>query len=307
MSNPEENVSPIRRLAPQIRSLAKLPRGQRMAVVKGQDKGRFMDFYHNILIASWPVFFAQLAGAFIVVNLIFATLYTIDRGGIANARPGSFTDAFFFSVQTLGTLGYGVMAPRTLYTNLLVTVESFSGILTIALFTGIIFARFSRPFARVVFSKVAVVAPFDGVPTLMFRAANQRGEAIMDASIVVTLARQHTTLEGVTMRRFQELKLMRSNNSLFALSWTVMHPIDRESPLYGLTPEDMDAQDMEIIVMLNGLDEILADRIYARHAYWADEIVWNRRFVDVISVTPAGHRMVDLTQFHDTIDILGEV
>jgi inward rectifier potassium channel len=210
-------------------------------------------------------------------------------------------------VQTLGTLGYGVMAPRTLYTNLLVTVESFSGILTIALFTGIIFARFSRPFARVVFSKVAVVAPFDGVPTLMFRAANQRGEAIMDASIVVTLARQHTTLEGVTMRRFQELKLMRSNNSLFALSWTVMHPIDRESPLYGLTPEDMDAQDMEIIVMLNGLDEILADRIYARHAYWADEIVWNRRFVDVISVTPAGHRMVDLTQFHDTIDILGEV
>jgi inward rectifier potassium channel len=203
-------------------------------------------------------------------------------------------------------LGYGVMAPRTLYTNLLVTVESFSGILTIALFTGIIFARFSRPFARVVFSRIAVVAPFDGVPTLMFRAANQRGEAIMDASVVVTLARQHTTMEGVTMRRFHELKLMRSNNSLFALSWTVMHPIDQDSPLYGLTPEDMDALDMEIIVMLNGLDEILADRIYARHAYWADEIVWNRRFVDVISVTPTGHRMVDLTQFHDTIEILVE-
>ena len=306
MSTPEENFSRIRRLPPQIRSVAKLPRGKRIAVMKGQDKGRFMDFYHNILITSWPVFFAQLAAAFIVVNLIFAMFYVADRGGIANARPGSFTDAFFFSVQTLGTLGYGVMAPRTLYTNLLVTVESFSGILTIALFTGIIFARFSRPFARVVFSKVAVVAPFDGVPTLMFRTANQRGEAIMDASIVVTLARQYTTLEGVTMRRFQELKLMRSNNSLFALSWTVMHPIDQDSPLYGLTPEDMDAQDMEIIVMLNGLDEILADRIYARHAYWADEIVWNRRFVDVISVTPAGHRMVDLTQFHDTIDILGE-
>jgi inward rectifier potassium channel len=306
MSSPEENVSPIRRLAPQIRSVAKLPRGQRIAVVKGQDKGRFMDFYHNILTASWPWFFAQLAGAFIVVNLIFALFYVADRGGIANARSGSFQDAFFFSVQTLGTLGYGVMAPRTLYTNLLVTVESFSGILTIALFTGIIFARFSRPFARVVFSKVAVVAPFDGVPTLMFRTANQRGEAIMDASIVVTLARQYTTMEGVTMRRFQELKLMRSNNSLFALSWTVMHPIDQASPLYGLTPEDMDAQDMEIIVMLNGLDEILADRIYARHAYWADEIVWNRRFVDVISITPNGNRMVDLTQFHDTIEILVE-
>lgn len=284
-------------------SLVRGARGKRIAIIRGQDSGRFFDFYHGILTASWPGFVAQLAALFLTVNLAFATMYVIDRGGIANARPGSFADAFFFSVQTLGTLGYGVMAPRTLYTNLLVTVESFSGILTIALFTGIIFARFSRPFARVVFSRIAVVTPFDGVPTLMFRTANQRGEAIMDASVVVTLARQHTTLEGVTMRRFHELKLMRSNNSLFALSWTVMHPIDQDSPLYGLTPQDMEAQDMEIIVMLNGLDEILADRIYARHAYWADEIVWNRRFVDVISVTPAGHRMVDLTQFHDTVEI----
>ena len=299
MTSPQEPLSP-RRLPRNRRSLARLPRGMRMAVVKGQDRGRFMDFYHNVLIASWPVFFAELAGAFIVVNLVFAMLYVIDRNGIVNARPGSFQDAFFFSVQTLGTLGYGAMAPRTLYTNLLVTVESFTGILTIALFTGIIFARFSRPFARVVFSRIAVITPFDGVPTLMFRTANQRGEAIIDASVVVTLARQHTTLEGVTMRRFQELKLLRSNSSLFALSWTVMHPIDQDSPLYGLTREDMLAQDMEIVVMLNGLDEILADRIYARHAYWADEIVWNQRFVDVISVSDAGHRVVDLTQFHDT-------
>src|SRR5665213_53790 len=246
MSDRPENIPGIRRVPPQIRSVAKLPRGKRIAVVKGQDNGRFMDFYHNILTTSWPVFFLQLAAAFIVVNLIFAMFYVVDRGGIVNARPGSFLDAFFFSVQTLGTLGYGAMAPRTLYTNLLVTVESFTGILTIALFTGIIFARFSRPFARVVFSRIAVVTPFDGVPTLMFRTANQRGEAIMDASVVVTLARQHTTLEGVTMRRFYELKLMRSSNSLFALSWTVMHPIDQDSPLYGLTPEEMEERDMEI-------------------------------------------------------------
>jgi len=293
----------IRRVRPQTRSVARLKRGQRVAVVKGQDNGRFLDIYHNILTVSWPWFFVQLATVFGVTNLVFATLYAMDRNGIANARPGNFADAFFFSVQTLGTLGYGVMSPRTLYTNLLVTVESFAGILLISLFTGIIFARFSRPMARVLFSKRAVVAPFDGVPTLMFRTANQRGEAIMDASVVVTLARQYTTQEGVTMRRFQELKLMRSNNSLFALSWTVMHPIDQDSPLYGLTPEDMAELDMEIVVMLNGLDEILADRIYARHAYWADEIVWNHRFVDVISVTPAGDRMLDLTLFHHTREI----
>jgi len=300
---PERPPPRIRELPPQIRSVAKLPRGRRVAEVKGQDSGRFLDFYHNILTVSWPWFFFQLAAAFIAVNLVFATLYVIDRGGIVNARPGSFADAFFFSVQTLGTLGYGVMAPRTLYANLLVTVESFSGILTIALFTGVIFARFSRPFARVLFSNVAVVAPFDGIPTLMFRVANQRGEAIMDASVTLTLARQYTTLEGITMRRAEELKLMRSSNSLFALSWTVMHVIDQDSPLYGLTQEDMEAQDMEIVVTLNGLDEILADRIYARHAYWADEIAWNRRFVDVISLTPAGNRLVDLTRFHDTCDV----
>jgi inward rectifier potassium channel len=309
MSAPKNNPPPpnFRQMPRQVRSLAKLPLGKRMAVVKGQDRGRFMDIYHNVLTASWPWFFVQLGAAFVVVNLIFATLYAVDRNGIINARPGSFADAFFFSVQTLGTLGYGAMAPRTLYTNLLVTVESFTGILTIALFTGIIFARFSRPFARVLFSRVAVVTSFDGVPTLMFRVANQRGEAIIDASVVVTLARQHTTLEGITMRRFQELKLLRSSSSLFALSWTVMHPIDQDSPLYGLSPEDMAAMDMEIVVMINGLDEILADRIYARHAYWWDEIIWNRRFVDVISLTASGHRLVDLTLFHDTVEIEGDI
>jgi len=300
---PIEPPPNIRQLPPQFRSVAKLPRGKRVAIVKGQDNGRFLDLYHNILTVSWPWFFFQLAATFGVTNLVFAMFYALDRNGIANARPGNFADAFFFSVQTLGTLGYGVMSPRTLYTNLLVTAESFTGILIISLFTGIIFARFSRPMARVLFSKIAVVAPFDGTPTLMFRTANQRGEAIMDASIVVTLARQHTSLEGVTMRRFQELKLMRSRNSLFALSWTVMHRIDQDSPLYGLTPQDMEDQDMELVVMLNGLDEILADRIYARHAYWADEIVWNQRFVDVISVTPGGERMLDLTRFHDTKEI----
>ena len=146
-----------RRRRPRPVSLLRRPRGARVAIIKGQDAGRFMDFYHGVLTASWPGFVARLAALFLVVNLVFAMLYVTDRGGIANARPGSFADAFFFSVQTLGTLGYGVMAPRTLYTNILVTVESFTGILIIALFAGIIFARFSRPFARVVFSRIAVV------------------------------------------------------------------------------------------------------------------------------------------------------
>src|SRR4051812_9478886 len=288
--------------APRPISLVKAPRGKRIAVIKGQDSGRFFDFYHGVLTASWPVFFAQLAGFFLGVNLVFALLYAADRGGIVNARPGSFADAFFFSVQTLGTLGYGAMAPRSLYTNLVVTAESFTSILIVALYTGVIFARFSRPFARVVFSNVAVVTPFDGVPTLMFRAANQRGNSILDAHIAVSLAGNYRTIEGVSMRRFQELKLLRSSNPLFALSWTVLHPIGPDSPLYGVGLADMIERDLEIVVMLSGMDETISDHIYARHSYTAEEVLWNRRFIDVVSVGPGGQRMVDLEQFHDTVE-----
>jgi inward rectifier potassium channel len=278
-----------------------------MAIIKGQDAGRFMDFYHGVLTASWLGFVARLAALFLVVNLVFAILYVTDRGGISNARPGSFADAFFFSVQTLGTLGYGVMAPRTLYTNILVTGESFAGILIIALFAGMIFARFSRPFARVVFSRNAVVTSFDGRPTLMFRAANQRGNSILDASVNVSLAGNYTTREGHTMRRFQELKLLRASNPLFALSWTVMHPIDEASPLYNLGMAELIEHDMEIVVMMSGMDETISDRIYARYSYLPEEVLWHRRFVDVVSVTPGGQRMVDLVHFHDTEPLAAEI
>lgn len=292
--------------APRPVSLVRRPRGARVAIIKGQDAGRFVDFYHGVLTASWPGFMVRLAALFLLINLIFAILYVTDRGGIANARPGNFADAFFFSVQTLGTLGYGVMAPKTFYTNILVTAESFAGILIIALFAGMIFARFSRPFARVVFSRSAVVTAFDGKPTLMFRAANQRGNSILDASVTVSLAGTYTTREGLTMRRFQELKLLRASNPLFALSWTVMHPIDESSPLCNLGLAEMIERDMEIVVMLSGMDETIADRIYARHSYLPEEVLWHRRFVDVISVTPAGQRVVDLAHFHDTEELVLE-
>jgi inward rectifier potassium channel len=281
-------------------------RSANAAIIKGQDAGRFIDFYHGILTCSWPGFVARLAVLFLIVNLAFAILYAADRGGISNARPGNFADAFFFSVQTLGTLGYGVMAPRTLTTNILVTAESFAGILIIALFAGMIFARFSRPFARVIFSKNAVIAAFDGVPMLMFRAANQRGNSILDAIATVSLASNYTTREGDRLRRFQELKLVRSSNPLFALSWTVMHPIDETSPLYNLGLAEMIERDMQIVVVLGGMDETIADRIYARHSYLPEEIHWQHRFVDVISVTPGGQRLVDLAHFHDTEEIAVE-
>lgn len=295
-AKPQPPRSPIYRPGP-------LPHRERLAVVKGQDLSRYTDFYHFVLRLPWWAFFLGLAAVFAATNVVFALFYVADPGGIEHARPGSFWDGFVFSAQTIGSINYSVMVPRSTYVNTVVIVEAFVGILMIALFTGIIFARFSRPFARVVFSKVAVIAPFDGLPTLMFRAANQRGNQVLDAAISVTLARQHETREGIVFRRFEELKLVRARTSLFALSWTIMHVIDETSPLNGLTKEQMIDRQMEVVALLSGADATMAETIYARYSYGPDEIVRGHRFVDVLSLSPKGQRMVDLTRFHDTCPI----
>ncbi|HEY2034861.1 MAG TPA: ion channel [Rhizomicrobium sp.] len=275
------------------------PRG-RIAVVRGQDGSQFTDVYHQSLMASWPVFLAGLLAIFIAINLIFAALYLADPGGLSNAPPGDFWARFIFSVHTMASISYTEMTPKTLYVDIVVLVEAFVGILYIGTLTAVLFARLSRPSARFVFSNVAVIMQYEGVPTLMFRAANQRGNQVLDASINVTLARQATSPEGLTMRRFEDLVLMRNRTSLFALSWTIMHRIDQTSPLYGITPEIMAEQDMELIILLSGRDDVLADTIYARHAYSPDCILWDRRFTDVISTSPQGRLIVDLNKFHDT-------
>ncbi|HEY3776921.1 MAG TPA: hypothetical protein VGL35_02565 [Rhizomicrobium sp.] len=274
---------------------------RRRAVVKGQDRSRWRDGYHLVLTVPWWAFFAGIAAVFALVNTVFALLYMADPRGIQNAR--GFWDYFLFSVQTIGSANYTVMVPRSVYANVVVSVEAFFGILNLALITGMTFARFSRPFARVVFSRVAVITPFDGVPTLMFRAANQRGNQILDAAVQVSLARQVITQEGIAMRRFEELKLARARTPLFGLSWTVMHPIDRSSPLYGATMESLRDSQIEIVILLRGTDDTLSEIIYARHSYMPDEIVWGRRFADVIALAPSGRGIVDLRHFHDTVEL----
>ena len=279
-------------------------RRQQRVIIRGQDKSRWTDLYHAILTAPWWLFLMGLAAVFVIVNIGFALVYLTDPNGIEHARSGSFWDRFLFSVQTIGSINYSVMVPKSAFVNSVVVVEAFMGFLYLALMASLMFARLSRPSARVVFSKVAVVAPFDGVPTLMFRAANQRGNQIFDAAINVTLAHQATTAEGIVMRRFHELELVRSRTSLFTLSWTVMHAIDERSPLHGLSIDDLYNRQMEIIILLRGTDDTLADLVYVRHAYTPDNIIWNHRFVDVLSVNSHGRRVVDLTRFHDTCPIV---
>ena len=273
--------------------------GRPLATVQGIKTKTWRDPYHFLLTISWPVFLTLAGVAYFAVNAGFALLYALDLEGITNAHPGSFWDAFFFSVQTSGTIGYGVLAPRSFYVNVITAIESFFGLLGFALLTGLIFARFAKPTARILFSRPAVVTEFDGVPTLMFRAANERGNQILEAEVSLNLVRSTRTKEGASIRRFEELGVLRSRSPLFALSWTVMHPIDGSSPLRGLDAAELQRQSAELAVTISGIDQVFAQKIYARHTYAASDILWDHQFADILSMQPDGTRIVDYGRFHD--------
>jgi inward rectifier potassium channel len=275
------------------------PMGKLAVTIRGMRRRRWTDLYHQLLTLGWGGFLLVWIVVYLSVNLVFATLFWLDRGGLSGARPGSFEDAFFFSVQTLGTIGYGVIAPKSHFANALVAVESFFSFGISALSTGLIFARVSRPTARVMFSRHAVVTPVNGVPTLMFRAANERRNQVLEAEVTVTLARNMTTIEGVTYKAFQALELKRARSPFFALSWSVMHVVDETSPLFGQTLESLIADQAEIVVILAGVDETLAQRIHARHSYLPHEIVWDRRLADIITIGDDGRPVVEYGRFHD--------
>jgi inward rectifier potassium channel len=187
--------------------------------------------------------------------------------------------------------------------NVLVTAEALFGLLAVAMATGLMFAKFSRPTARVLFSRWAVVAPYDGVPCLMFRMANARGNNIVHAQLQVVLARQETTLEGDQMRRFHDLVLLRPRSTLFSFSWTAIHPITEASPFHGATPAALVAAEAEIVVSLMGYDENLAQTVHARHRYQPGDVAWGARFVDILVREPGGMRRIDYARFHDVVPL----
>jgi inward rectifier potassium channel len=268
----------------------------------GFEKSGWRDTYHFMMTS--PVFglLLVLAGAWIAANGVFACLYLLFPGGIGHARPGVFSDAFFFSVQTMATIGYGDMFPQTLASNIIATAETVYGMMTMALSTGLLFARVSRPTARMTFSRVAVVDQFDGIPHLMFRVANQRRNQIVEAQMRFYVLRPEISSEGIEMRRFHDLALVRDHTPVFALSWTVMHPLDEASPLYGVTPEVMRDEDMTLVCTMTGTDETFAQTVYARYAYNAGTVRWNARFADIFTKQPDGRRAMDYTRFHDVIE-----
>jgi len=256
------------------------------------------DLYYGFLAISWPGFIGLLGIIYLSINSVFALAYLLEPNSIANARPGSFGDAFFFSVQTMASIGYGAMYPQTTYANALVVMEAFVGLLFIAMATGMSFARFSTPTARILFSHFAVVAPHNGVNTLMFRTANKRRNRILEAQIWATLVRDEYTKEGELFRRFYDLNLTRSHTPLFALSWTAMHPITESSPLYGESPASLTEASAELIVIITGIDETMSQTIHARHSFVADEILWDHHLEDILGRTEDNRRTIDFRKFH---------
>lgn len=257
------------------------------------------DTYHAILTLSWPRFFALFAGVYLLINLAFATAYYAVPGTIANTQADSFFDKFFFSIETLATVGYGVMSPATVYGHIIASTEIMLGMLVTAILTGLLFARFSRPTARILFSDVAVVTMFNGNRTLMVRAGNERNNLILEASVRMTLIRREITLEGESFYRVYDLKLDRERSSAFAMSWTIMHKIDDSSPLFGKTIEDLDSAEAVLYVAISGQDETLNDTVYARQAYEPKHIMLGSHFADILFEREGGEWGVDYTKFHD--------
>jgi len=275
--------------------------GRFHAVGLGKWTNYWRDPYHLFLTIPWFGFLLLIVLFYVATNALFALAYLAGGDCIENAHPGSFGDAFFFSVQTMASIGYGAMYPKTLYANILVTIEALVGLLVIAMLTGLAFARFTKPVARVLFSRVAVITPYQGIPTLMFRAANQRQNQVLEAEMKLYLMRDEISPEGHFMRRFYPLKLLRGQTPNFTLSWTAMHAINEESPLWGMTEESLALTKAQLIVSLSGIDETVSQMIHSRHTYPAKDILWNYRLVDIFYDTLDGHRYLDFSRFHDVI------
>ena len=267
-----------------------------------------LSLYYSLLTLSWPRFLGLLALVYLAANALFAGAYFLCGPAALAGRPaltggGRYVEGFFFSVQTLSTIGYGEMLPVGMAANLLVTFESMVGLLFFAVATGLIFARFSRPLADIEFSTRAVVAPYRGGTGFMIRIANRRRNELVEMSAKVIFSRMEVR-DAQAIRRFYELPLERSRVTIFPLSWTIVHPIGESSPLAGITAAELEAVDGEFLVLLTGIDETYFQRVYSRSSYKAGEVVWNARFSDILNHPRGGEPItVDVRHLHDVEEL----
>src|ERR1043165_2123149 len=258
------------------------------------------DSYHWVLSLSWPRFAAFLAVSYVVINLLFGTLYVIRPNCINDLEPGSFPFAFFFSVETLATVGYGFNYPITLYGHIIVTIEIFIGMIWLAVITGLIFVRFARPTARIVFSNCLLIAPHDGRLSLMLRVANLRHTSMAEAEFRILYSRDERVLEGEDIRRFYYLKVYPDRMISFPAALTIRHTIDEQSPLCGVTPERLAREDRFFMASTVSLELVMAASVQSQQDYAWQDIRFGERFVDVYEQLADGRLTVDYGRLHET-------
>jgi inward rectifier potassium channel len=284
--------------------MARAPRRQKLVnssgvvTVIGAPRVSLRDVYHLFLRTSWPVAIGAIVVAWLGINAVFACLYfCVD--GVASMRAGSFWDAFCFSVETMGTIGYGAMYPTSVTANAIMIAESVTSLIVTAVATGMIFAKFSRSTSRVVFSSRMVVAPMNGVPTLMLRVGNARGNSILEATVRIAFTRTEHLAEGTTFYRMVDLRPSRDRSPAMSRTWTVLHPITPDSPLWGATPESIARDEGEFLVTLVGTDDTSLQQVHARSRYLDRDVVWGARHADVLTEDSDGNLVLDVRRFDE--------
>lgn len=275
--------------------------GRRELEIRGLKPGFWSDLYHRAMTVYWPVFFGSAALIFVVLNAAFAVLYSFGDRPIANVSENLPLSLFYFSIETLATVGYGDMHPQTNYGHLVATVEIFTGMSFLAVMTGLIFARFSRPRARFLFAAHPVVGTHERQATLMIRMANARHNPISQTTAQLWILRLEQTLEGHELRRYHELKLERREHPMFQMTWTLFHAIDDMSPLYAMSADDLARADTLLVLNVGGVDDDSAQRLFARRVYSHHDIRWHHRYLDIVSTSPHGRLAIDYRKFHDIV------
>lgn len=266
--------------------------------LEGIHKNPWTDMYFHLLKSRWPVYLLLLATSYLLFNLAFAVIYYFHLDGIANIQPQSFLDAFSFSIQTSSTIGYGHLYPISLTVKLLVALQAILAIIYVALITGLTFAKFSRPRAKIKFTNNMLISQYYGKPHLVFRVANARFNQINDANIKVAAVVKENTPEGKSFRKIYDLNLVRQNTPVMVLTWTIMHPLDESSPLYGHSLDALKEKHLDIVISLNGVDDTFKQHIHAKHSYTADNIIENKDFEDMLFIKDDGTRQINFNNLN---------
>ncbi len=277
--------------------------GGREVIAEGVRLNFWADISHRCMTASWPAFIAGAALVFVAFNAVFAVFYWIGNQPISNVPGGAYIDYLYFSIETLSTAGYGDMHPQTHYGHFIATVELFTGIFSMSLMTWLIFARFSRPNARLLFADNPVISSHEGKPTLMIRFANERHDIIGNATARLWLLKNAVSVEGRSLRRFSELSLLQHEHPALALSWTLYHILDEQSPLHGLDADDLAASEVSLVVVVSGYDVVAAQIVHARKSYDYRDIRFGRRYADILEITDEGRLRIDYGRFHETLEV----